>query len=76
MSTQLQEIITDNAIRSFNQGFNAGRIEEQARTIELLEPLASHQDSCYFSEELICSSDECSAGNFEHVIKLIKGETK
>lgn len=39
MSTQLQEIITDNAIRSFNQGFNAGRLEEQARTIEILEKL-------------------------------------
>lgn len=39
MSTQLQEIITDSAIRSFNQGFNAGRIEEQLRTIELLEKL-------------------------------------
>ena len=39
MSTELQEIITDNAIRSFNQGYNCGKREEQVRMIEILEQL-------------------------------------
>jgi hypothetical protein len=41
MSTQLQEIIVDNSIRSFNQGYNAGKQEELSRIIEILE---GHKD--------------------------------
>lgn len=41
MSTQLQEIIVDNSIRSFNQGYNVGRQEEQVRIVEILE---EHKD--------------------------------
>lgn len=41
MSTQLQEIITDNAIRSFNQGYNAGTQEQKSRTSAALEEILS-----------------------------------
>ena len=41
MSTQLQEIITDNAIRSFNQGYNAGIQEQKSRTSAALRELLS-----------------------------------
>ena len=48
MSTQLQEIIVDNSIRSFNQGYNVGRREEQARIVEILE---EHKD--WHTEDVI-----------------------
>lgn len=41
MSTQLQEIITDNAIRSFNQGYNAGTQEQKSRTSAALREILS-----------------------------------
>ncbi len=37
MSEQFHTIITDNAIRSFNQGHNAGVIDERIRIMELIE---------------------------------------
>jgi hypothetical protein len=37
MSTeQLQEIIVDNSIRSFNQGYNAGTTDERRRILEIV----------------------------------------
>lgn len=39
MSTELQEIITDSSIRSFNQGYACGKRETEQRFIELLEAL-------------------------------------
>jgi hypothetical protein len=41
MSTQLQEIITDNAIRSFNQGYSAGAHDTKSRTSAALRELLS-----------------------------------
>jgi hypothetical protein len=42
MSTeQLQEIIVDNSIRSFNQGYNAGTQEQRSRTSAALRELLS-----------------------------------
>ena len=41
MSTQLQEIITDNAIRSFNQGYTAGAHDTRSRTSAALRELLS-----------------------------------
>lgn len=40
-STQLQEIITDNSIRSFNQGYSAGAREQRSRTSAALRELLS-----------------------------------
>jgi hypothetical protein len=37
MSEQFHTIITDNAIRSFNQGHNSGVIDERIRVMELIE---------------------------------------
>lgn len=37
MSTQLQEVITNSSIRSFNQGYNCGTREEQNRILGILE---------------------------------------
>jgi hypothetical protein len=37
MSEQFHTIITDSAIRSFNQGHNAGVIDERIRIMELIE---------------------------------------
>jgi hypothetical protein len=37
MSEQFHTIITDSAIRSFNQGHNAGVIDERIRVMELIE---------------------------------------
>lgn len=41
MSTELQEIITDNSIRCFNQGYNAGTREQRSRTSAALRELLS-----------------------------------
>jgi hypothetical protein len=41
MSTQLQEIITDNAIRSFNQGYSAGAHDTRSRMSAALRELLS-----------------------------------
>jgi hypothetical protein len=41
MSTQLQEIITDNSIRSFNQGYSAGERDTKSRTSAALRELLS-----------------------------------
>jgi hypothetical protein len=41
MSTQLQEIITDNSIRSFNQGYACGERETKSRTSAALRELLS-----------------------------------
>lgn len=41
MSTQLQEIITDNSIKSFNMGYNAGAHEAQSRTSAALREILS-----------------------------------
>ena len=41
MSTQLQEIITDNSIRSFNQGYMTGVREQRSRTSAALRELLS-----------------------------------
>lgn len=40
-STQLQEIITDNSIKSFNMGYNAGAHEAQSRTSAALREILS-----------------------------------
>jgi hypothetical protein len=40
-TTQLQEIIVDNSIRSFNQGYNAGTHETQSRTSAALREILS-----------------------------------
>lgn len=45
MSEQLQEIITNSSIRSFNQGYNMGRHEERTRIIELLKLHAEHDNN-------------------------------
>jgi hypothetical protein len=37
MSEQFHTIITDSAIRSFNQGHNSGVIDERIRVMELIE---------------------------------------
>lgn len=37
MSTQLQEIITDSAIKSFNMGYQAGMKEAQLQVIEIIK---------------------------------------
>ena len=37
MSEQFHTIITDSAIRSFNQGHNAGVMDERIRIMELIE---------------------------------------
>jgi hypothetical protein len=37
MSEQFHTIITDSAIRSFNQGHNAGVIDERIRIMELIQ---------------------------------------
>jgi hypothetical protein len=36
MSEQFHSIITDSAIRSFNQGHNAGVIDERIRIMEII----------------------------------------
>jgi hypothetical protein len=41
MSTQLQEIITDNSIRSFNQGYSLGTQETMSRVSAALRELLS-----------------------------------
>jgi hypothetical protein len=40
-TTQLQEIITDNSIRSFNQGYACGERETKSRTSAALRELLS-----------------------------------
>ena len=41
---ELQEIIVNNSIKSFNQGHNAGVIDERIRILELLRE-ASQEDA-------------------------------
>ena len=41
MSTQLQEIIVDNSIRSFNQGYSAGSHDTRSRMSAALRELLS-----------------------------------
>lgn len=45
MSTELQEIITNSSIRSFNQGYNMGRDEERVRIVELLRLHAEYDNN-------------------------------
>jgi hypothetical protein len=40
-TTQLQEIIVDSSIRSFNQGYSAGAHEAQSRTSAALREILS-----------------------------------
>jgi hypothetical protein len=40
-TTQLQEIITDNSIRSFNHGYTAGSRDTQSRTSAALQEILS-----------------------------------
>lgn len=40
-TTQLQEIITDNSIKSFNHGYQAGSRDTQSRTSAALQEILS-----------------------------------
>ena len=54
--------------------FQAGEIVERKRIIKLLEPFAKHYESCYYKKQLACTFEDCHAYDYEHAIKLIKGE--
>jgi hypothetical protein len=54
--------------------FEAGQIVERDRIVKLLKPFAKHFESCYYNKELACTFEDCHAYDYEHAIKLIKGE--
>jgi hypothetical protein len=74
--SDLQDVIATNAIRAYNEGFARGIVSERERVIELLEPFTEHIDFCYINGELACYPDDCSCYDYEHAIRLIKGEPK
>ena len=67
MSEQFHTIITDSAIRSFNQGHNAGVIDERIRIMELIKEQsvsATTADGNYTVESFTITPSE--------LIKLVK----
>ena len=50
--------------------------QERDRIIALLEPFTEHIESCYIDGKLECYPDDCSCYDYEHAIRLIKGEQK
>ena len=67
MSEQFHSIITDSAIRSFNQGHNAGVIDERIRIMELIKEQsvsATTADGAHTVESFTITPSE--------LIKLVK----
>jgi hypothetical protein len=67
MSEQFHTIITDSAIRSFNQGHNAGVIDERIRIMELIKEQsvsATTADGAHTVESFTITPSE--------LIKLVK----
>ena len=67
MSEQFHSIITDSAIRSFNQGHNAGVIDERIRVMELINEYkvsATTADGNYTVESFTITPSE--------LLKLVK----
>jgi hypothetical protein len=67
MSEQFHSIITDSAIRSFNQGHNQGVITERIRVMELIEEhsvSATTADGNYTVESFTITPSE--------LVKLVK----
>lgn len=56
--------------------FLAGEEVERNRIIKLLEPLAKHDESCYYKKQLACYPEDCQASSYQYAIELIKGEQK
>ena len=69
MSEQFHTIITDSAIRSFNQGHNAGVIDERIRIMELIKEQsvsATTADGNYTVESFTITPSE--------LIKLVRAK--
>ena len=67
MSEQFHSIITDSAIRSFNQGHNSGVIDERIRVMEIIEEhtvSATTADGAHTVESFTITPSE--------LIKLVK----
>ena len=67
MSEQFHSIITDSAIRSFNQGHNQGVIDERIRVMEIIEEhkvSATTADGNYTVESFTITPSE--------LVKLVK----
>lgn len=69
-----QDEMVNSLIASSKMGREMGIEEERDRIIKLLQPLAKHYESCYYNKELACTFEDCHAYDYEHAIKLIKGE--
>ena len=54
--------------------FQAGELTERHRIIKLLEPLAKHDESCYYKRKLSCGLGDCSAWDYQYAIDLIRGK--
>ena len=67
ISEQFHHIITDNSIKSFNQGHNAGVIDERIRVMEIIEEhkvSATTADGNYTVESFTITPSE--------LLKLVK----
>jgi len=74
--SDLQDLIATNAVRAYNEGLERGVASERDRIIELLEPLAKHDEMCYDEGKVNCYFEDCHASDYQYAIALIKGEQK
>ena len=50
--------------------------QERDRIIKMLEPYATHEESCYKEDKVVCTLEDCNADEILLAICLIKGELK
>ena len=70
--SDLQDLIHANAHNAFEIGMKT----ERERIIQLLEPLAKHDEMCYDEGKVNCYFEDCHASDYQYAIALIKGEQK
>jgi hypothetical protein len=71
-----QDVITKSLDLIADTNFMAGELVERKRILKLLEPLARHDESCYYNKQLACYPEDCHASDFKYAISLIQGDKK